>query len=509
MADRDPLETELKFLVEPGALSRLRAQPLLSGPRWEERLRSVYFDTSRGDLRDAGLSLRVRKVGATFVQTVKECGSPAGFARGEWECPVPSARPDLAALSRTPAADVLDGSEADLRPVFTTTVRRTSWLWRDGAAIVELSLDQGEVRAKDRRARICELELELKSGTPGALFDLAREVSGAVPMRLSFDSKAERGFRLARTEAPEAVGAAKPEVSAEMSVAETFRRIGRACLAQTVANAEVLRQVRRPKALHQMRVGLRRFRAALAAFEPMLAGPGLDLVKTDTKWLAGELDGARDEDVFIRSTFQAAAERADGDAGFAAFGRRLIEVQSRAYDRAMEAINSGRASNLLLGACAWVEAGEWSRKADLAASEMREQAIEGFAGAALDHLFKSVRKRARGLGGLDAESRHKLRIKAKKLRYGAEFLAPVFGRRARKRARSFLSCLETMQDALGELNDIAVARRKAPEDAGPDAQLAFAAGRAVGRREHGERALIKTAAAASKALRDAEPFWRA
>jgi len=38
--------------------------------------------------------------------------------------------------------------------------------------------------------------------------------------------------------------------------------------------------------------------------------------------------------------------------------------------------------------------------------------------------------------------------------------------------------------------------------------LAYAAGRAVGRREHGERALIKAAAAASKALRDAEPFWR-
>ena len=508
MADSDPVEIELKFLVEPAVLSRLRAHPLLAGPRWEERLRSVYFDTSRGDLRTAGFSLRVRKVGAVFVQTIKQCGPPAGLARGEWECAVSSARPDLPALAATPVAGLFDGGVAALHPVFTTTVRRTSWLWRGGADIVELSLDQGEVRAKDRRAWICELELELKSGTPGALFDLAREVSAAVPIRLSFDSKAERGFRLARAEAPGAVGANSPEVSAEMSVAETFRRIARACLAQTLANAEVLRQARRPEALHQMRVGLRRLRAALAAFGPILAGPGLDLVKADTKWLAGELDGARDEDVFIKSTFETAAERAEGDAGFAALGARLIEVQSRAYDRAMDAIDSRRACDLLLEASGWIEAGEWTRNADPVASATREQTIESYAGAALDQLFKSVRRRARGLGSLDAEGRHKLRIKAKKLRYGAEFLAPVFGRRGRKRARSFLACLETMQDALGELNDIAGARRKALEDAGADPQLAYAAGRAVGRREHGERALIKAAAFASKSLRDAEPFWR-
>jgi triphosphatase len=508
MADSDPVETELKFLIEPRELPKLRAHPLLSGPKWEARLRSVYFDTPEMDLRAAGFSLRVRKVGAVFVQTVKRCGSSFGVARGEWERQVPSARPDPAALSRSPAARLLDGGEAALHPVFTTTVLRTSWLWRDGADIVELSLDRGEIRAKDRRARICELELELKSGAPAALFDLAHDVSATVPIRLSFDSKAERGYRLALAEAPTSVAANMPEVSAEMSVAETFRRIARACLAQTVANAEILRQVRRPEALHQMRVGLRRFRAAVTAFGPVLADPGVNVVKAETKWLAGELDGARDEDVFIHSTFQAAVDEAQDDAGFAAFGRRLIEVQSSAYDRAISAIGSQRASSLMLGAASWVEVGEWARNADPTLTEIREQGVESFAGAALDHLFKSVRRRARGLDSLDAESRHRLRIKAKKLRYTAEFLAPVFGRHRRKRAEKFLSRLEVLQDALGELNDITVARQKALEAAGPDAEMAFAAGRAVGRREHGERALVKVAATASRELRDAKPFWR-
>ena len=199
-----------------------------------------------------------------------------------------------------------------------------------GPDIVEIrGLDQGEVRAQARRTRICELELELKSGAPGALFALAREVSGAVPMRLSFDSKAERGFRLAREESLDAVAGNSPEVAAEMTVAEAFRRIARACLAQSIANAEILRAARRPEALHQLRVGLRRFRAALCAFEPMLVGPGLDAARADTKWLAGELDGARDEDVFIKSTFSVAAERAQGDAGFAALGRATHRGSSR------------------------------------------------------------------------------------------------------------------------------------------------------------------------------------
>src|SRR5665213_904949 len=169
MADRDPVEPELKFLIEPGALGALRAHPLFRRPTWEEHLRSVYFDTAQGELRAAGFSLRVRDVGGAFVQTVKQLGASVGFVRGEWECRVPSARPDLSALARTPAGNGL-GGEVVLRRVFTTTVRRTSWLWRDGSGIVEASLDQGEIRAQNRRARICEVELELKSGAPGVLF---------------------------------------------------------------------------------------------------------------------------------------------------------------------------------------------------------------------------------------------------------------------------------------------------------------------------------------------------
>jgi CHAD domain-containing protein len=61
------------------------------------------------------------------------------------------------------------------------------------------------------------------------------------------------------------------------------------------------------------------------------------------------------------------------------------------------------------------------------------------------------------LAQLDARSRHKLRIQAKKLRYATEFFASLYAsKRALKRRHKFLSTLERLQDGLGDLNDIAV-----------------------------------------------------
>ena len=57
---------------------------------------------------------------------------------------------------------------------------------------------------------------------------------------------------------------------------------------------------------------------------------------------------------------------------------------------------------------------------------------------------------------LDARARHKLRIRAKKLRYMIEFFGSVFpGHKDGKRREAALNSLKTLQDTLGSLNDIA------------------------------------------------------
>jgi triphosphatase len=79
-------EVEVKLDVEPSRLPRLEAHPLLAESKaGSHTLPSVYFDTGNFDLRDAGLSLRVRQTEGSYVQTIKSSISRNSLYRGEWE----------------------------------------------------------------------------------------------------------------------------------------------------------------------------------------------------------------------------------------------------------------------------------------------------------------------------------------------------------------------------------------------------------------------------------------
>jgi short subunit dehydrogenase/CHAD domain-containing protein len=65
---------------------------------------------------------------------------------------------------------------------------------------------------------------------------------------------------------------------------EHFDRTLRACLYQFVANGAALRHGDL-EAVHQMRVGMRRLRAAISVFKDMLAGPQTEAMKAEFKWI--------------------------------------------------------------------------------------------------------------------------------------------------------------------------------------------------------------------------------
>ena len=192
----EAMEIELKFRMPPGAAEQVLQHPMLQGPERTAQLRSVYFDTPDGALRGRGLGLRLRDTGEGFVQTVKHDDGSGGIERGEWECFTPDEALDGDALARTPAGKALGGRIGDLRPVFATSVERRMRVRCEGDTVIEVSFDSGEVSSGDRREPISEVELELKEGQPAALFDLGRQLVRATPLRLSFESKAERGYRL-------------------------------------------------------------------------------------------------------------------------------------------------------------------------------------------------------------------------------------------------------------------------------------------------------------------------
>jgi inorganic triphosphatase YgiF len=363
------------------------------------------------------------------------------------------------------------------------------------------------------------MELELKAGEPQALFDLARRLSDPAPLRLSFETKAERGYRLLDGQAVgEALMGSRVRLKRGMSARRAFQSIAAAALRQWVGNAAVLRAARRPEGLHQMRVALRRLRTALKLFEPVVADDAYPRLLSEMKWLTGELDQSRNIDVLIDETFHPAARRFHDQPGLAALGERLLKARTRAYDRVLATLETPRYLGLVLDMAAWIDGGRWSQPGEALFAARADAAAEILAGEGLDRLRRQVKRRGAGLKRLDPQSRHRLRIRAKRLRYALEFFEGLYsGRRDERDA--YLEILQALQDTLGALNDRAVARdtglalaegggRVAGDSETEGAQQAFAAGLMIGLRTRSEKELLKAAAQHYDALMAAKRFWK-
>lgn len=494
-------EIELKFELSPDALEAARRHPMLAEPARGRFLSTVYFDTPDEALKAAGLALRVRTVDGRHVQTLKGRHEASAVDRDEWEAPVFRDTPDPAALPDVPAARVVLACADRLKPVFATEVQRSSWKRQEGGAEVEICLDVGETRAGRLREPICELELELKSGEPEQLFALARTLGHEVDGRLSFVSKADRGYRLATGQAGAPVKAAPLEIAPDLPAADAFRQIAWSCLTQAEANAAILRGAPSAEVLHQARVGIRRLRAAASAFRAMLGDAQSKAVLGELKWLAGEFDTARDLDVLIDRLFP---DSGDGELGEVHTG--LVAARAAAYERALAAASSRRFGDLMLDVAAWLPAGDWTRVAET--NDIRETSAAEFGAEALARLLHKAVKTGRGLADLEPEQRHEFRIRIKKLRYGAEFFLPAMEGAKRTRARKLLETIRALQESLGDLNDIAVAREVAQRVlAGAPAATLFAAGLAVGQSEMAEGELLGKAVDGYRKLKRAGRAW--
>jgi len=505
---RSSPEVELKFLVSPGDVATISANPIFAHKTTQAQLQSVYYDTPNWELRGSGVSLRVRHTEGAFIQTVKRVSGLSLFDRDEWESTIIGKKPDRSAWAGTPVDNILNAKGVRaLRPVFTTTLQRTTRLLSEGASMVEASLDRGELTAGKLREPIEEVELELKSGEANALFSIARRLATDTVLRLSFESKAERGYRLIGQNALKAHKAQPADIPGDLTAIEGFTRVARSCLAQVSANAELWRRVRDPEVLHQLRVGLRRLRVAFATFRRVLPRERLHRLKHEPKWLGGELDSARDLDVFIENAFHSATAKGHRDVTLTAFDERLLQTQARAYDQAISALASNRFAMLLLNCAEWVETVPLRRDDDPLEARLRGGAASILATQALHRFRRQLHKSARHLASLDPAARHRVRIQVKKLRYAVEFFTATFGKNTHKQRRKFIASLDLLQDTLGELNDMAMARKTALAVVGRSAQLAFRAGQVVGGSDRDEPRLLTKALHAYKRWWNVRPFW--
>ena len=453
-----PREIELKLDVVPTDVPKLkhRLNQLCDTKPLAHTLNSVYFDTPDWMLHAHCLSLRMRRVNDQYVQTLKSgSGPPVGlYDRAEWEHPADGPRPELSWTAHTPLRALLHGKRArSLRPVFKVRVRRTEYRLARSGAVIAAALDQGTVRAGSRRSSVCELELELARGQTDALFRVAKTLNNVVPMHLSVTTKAERGYEL--LQGRRATASSKSiSVPPEATAGRAFQAIVGACLRQVICNARAV-HARDGKALHRMRVALRRMRTAISIFAEVVGDKHSAQIKCELRWIEGELGPARDLDVFMADVLDPVRKRHPHDRGVSRVYRKFARRRALLYAQAGRSLQSERFRHLELTVVRWIHTGPWLTHESGPTPRRRDRLVIQLAARTLTRWRRKLKKTGHHMARLNRTELHKLRIRAKKLRYAMEFFSGAFpGRKRAKRCRETLSALVALQDSLGALNDV-------------------------------------------------------
>ena len=489
-------EFELKFAIAPRDVHRLLSNPDVTAPAVEQRLRSTYFDTTDAVLRRHGISLRVRRSGASVIHTVKRAG-PSIVDRGEWEHEGGDGAPDLGWLRTTPLKHLFSKKRVarHLQPRFTVDVERSVFALAQDDTRIEGALDRGTIETRAGSLPVSEFELELKTGRPDAVLALARGLARDVPMVLSLASKSERGYERAASTWGHPTKALQLRLREDMTLAEAFEAVTQACLRLLLANVALIGGGEDAEAVHKSRIALRRLRAALELFEPLLRRRWRRTLLVNVKWMSRKLGAARDADVFLE---QVAADVEGED------GRDLIGLMRDAQGAARQALGAALASprwrllllDLVDASLCGVRRGP------------RDRPLRPFLDARLAARRRSLAKRSRDMKTLSPEAMHDVRKRAKMLRYTCDFASDGAGLvSGLKSFRRLTDDLQVLQEALGTIHDREALHERLREDvigrdggAGPSGAVRAAAERIVTRKTRSRRAL-REARAASRRIR--------
>jgi triphosphatase len=357
-------EVELKLLVPAGMLDQLREAPVIARRARDggvaSQLDAVYYDTPDCSLQSHGLSLRVRRSGEGYVQTLKRGpvhGRP--FTRGEWEMPVAGVAPDLALLPVSEIGALLDRLAArTLDPIFVTKVRRWTECLDLPGAVVEVAFDEGSIEARERCEPLAEIELEVKAGDPRVLYNLGIELLEIAPLRIGTQSKADRGYGLAFGLPAKATKATAPAITTEHTVDDI---VGAGCLpASTPGESGSFRGRARPRG-RAPDVG------SAASPSDSLCVAARRVWFTDAsgfgaeaRWLAKVLGAARDWDVFITGTLSRPSAALTSDfVDFDGLRQSAEPHRAVAYAAVRETLGSTRYGRFRLSLRHWIESRGW------------------------------------------------------------------------------------------------------------------------------------------------------
>lgn len=449
-------EVELKLSINSKDAQRLKLHPTVVAASINKpiarKIITIYYDTPDLKLFDAGISLRLRRVSGRWIQSVKAVGnSLAGLhQRMEWESVVENGHPDFTAVLDPDLTKLFVDQKLreDIKPIFQTKVQRNEWQLDFGSGDrVELVLDIGELVAGEKHEPISEIELELKSGKTGCLFDLALELQKVIPLRLENHSKSQNGYAYYRAITLKSYKSSPLKLKRGANANIAFKEIIWDCINHLQKNQDMVLYGTDVEGVHQMRVALRRLRSAFSLFKKLLNHENTDVLKSELGWLSGILGEARDLDVFLTQSIPAIIAQFEHHSGLLELHQKAELAKVETYKTVQEALLSQRYQCFILMLGAWLENEKWGG----CIHDSKDVKVLDIANTMLKKRHKQLRESGKGLTRMDAEERHATRIAAKKLRYAAEFFASLY---SSKKSTAFIRSLSQLQDCLGVLNDI-------------------------------------------------------
>jgi CHAD domain-containing protein len=452
-----------RWLEQHTALDDLTLRPLPA-----QQLHDTYLDTEDWRVMRAGFALRLRQKGAHSEATLKGLHSARSDAADRREITEPLSGSGAKALARagglvgTRVRDV--AGVMPLRTLFEVRTSRQRFAVRrlnGDADLGEIALDEARFSRSNGHRRpmiVTRVELEAIGSDSAPLERLAKRLCAECALHRATENKFAVGLRSASLDPPRDArpdreaqpppAAMNAATSAGDFAAETLQRL----LRDWQANEPAARLGEGPEGLHKLRVAGRRMDTVLNLFRGCLPA-ALAKSRPTLKGLVDALGEVRDVDIRLEavSTFR------DG----------LPENERSALDPLLRHLQSERAQAraAMLRTLDAKPARHWldtlpeqlaRARTGTAAASSRNTAALAAAPDLIRKRYRKLRKCARRLTSKSSmEQFHKVRIRAKKLRYALEVVAPTYA----KPADGLLARLQKLQSRLGTQHDADVLAR--------------------------------------------------
>ncbi|WP_175460200.1 CYTH and CHAD domain-containing protein [Arthrobacter subterraneus] len=468
------VEIERKFEVSDGAaLPPLQGLPGVAQVDQPDTqiLEAEYFDTRDLRLASEQITLRRRRGGDDAGWHLKLPG--AGGDRHEYHHPLEEddAVPEsLLRLVRVHVRNQEVGVVARLRTQRSLHRLRN----KRGELLAELADDlvRAESLVPERRSQHWrEWELELKNGSR-TLLEAGQGLLASIGVKPSRHTS-----KLGRTLGENLPSRRQGSPATGKSSAGDILRSYLTEQVRVLIEQDPQVRLDTKNAIHKMRVATRRMRSVLATYRKLLNHRNEAMyLRSELKWLAGVLGGARDAEVMHERLKKMIAEEPD-ELVMGPVARRIdLELDSdyrEAHGKVLRALDSDRYFQLIDALTALLDTPSFSKMGKKSARKVIPDLVDRDA-ARLREAVEQARKNPAGIG--DHPALHDARKDGKRLRYAAETASPI----APKKAAKLIEAAHGVQKILGDHQDSLVTRsmlRRLGAKAAADGENGFTFGR--------------------------------